>query len=411
MKIEKWSLPFIPYKIILALFSTFFTLFLIKLGYKPDFIGVVSGLMNLFSVFSSLMFGTLCLRSRNHFFYVLLGFLGLLFTLMFLLLSTNFVSILLSAFFFSFLVPATYFALISFINHNFKDVEKKIGNLESIGGFAWVFGLAIGCFVISFLSPFELLTYLLFATFFSLFVVFYSFGANLIERFYYSLLKDFGLLPWIEKLVEKTIKVEEKFFEKISYSLGILVSGSFSPSLSFIQIKKPRLLNFHLINLLIFFSFGLLYTQIFYIMKTFEVEDNFIFGFSLISSLLAAIFYSRANRVKNLIQKLKTMFILRIFMFLGLLPFLYFSLPKLFFLIFLLVFWILDGYTWGFIAILLNLFALKNCKEEFGVYNFFRSLGYTIGGFLSGVFAVKIGFQFLPLASTTLLFLVLLFFK
>jgi hypothetical protein len=96
-------------------------------------------------------------------------------------------------------------------------------------------------------------------------------------------------------------------------------------------------------------------------------------------------------------------------MFLGLLPFLYLSLPKLFFLFFLLIFWLLDGYSWGFIPILLNLIALKNCKEEFGIYNFFRSLGYTVGGFLSGIFAIKIGFQFLPLASSTLLFLVLLF--
>ena len=410
MKIEKWVLPFIPYKIILALFSTFFTLFLINLGYKPDFIGIVSGFMSLSSIFSSLIFGTVCLRSKNYFFYIMLGFLGLLLTFAFLLISTSSLSILISAFFLSFLVPTTYFALISFLNYNFKNVEERVGNLESIGGFAWVVGLAIGCFAISLFSPSQLLTYLFLATLLSFFVIFYSFGENLVERFYYSLLKDFGLLPWIEKLVEKTIKMEEKVFEKIFYSFGILVSGSFSPSLSFIQIKKPKLLDFHLINFLIFFSFGLVYTQIFYLMKMLGVKDNWIFGFSLISSLLAAIFYKRASKTKNLKRKLKSMFGLRILIFLGLLPFLYFSLPTLLFLIFLLVFWIVDGYSWGYIAILLNLFALKNCKEEFGVYNFFRSLGYTVGGFLSGFLATHIGFQVLPLVSTFLLFLALLFF-
>jgi predicted MFS family arabinose efflux permease len=195
----------------------------------------------------------------------------------------------------------------------------------------------------------------------------------------------------VEKGVEFAIKGEELVAEKTLTSLHHIVKGSFIPSFHIIRVELPRKnILLHLTFLLFFISLGLVYSQVITLMKEKGITDSLVFGFSLVSSTLSAAFYSRAGNVRKVENTIIRMLILRSLMFLMLIISVF--LFGISFMIFLFVFFLLDGYSWSYIVIPSNSLILRKLKKEIGINNFFRSLGYIIGSFISGILIFYSGF-------------------
>ena len=407
----RWFNSIVPFKIISAVASTLIVLLTISLGGTSREVSLVVSILTAGSLAGSIFFGSFVFKTEKKVNFFLLGFFGLVISSFLLFFAGDIILVLLGSFLFSFLTTATFFAALALISEKYKDINKMIGKFEEIGGWAWVCGLIFGFFITSLLGLKEIFLLL---TIFS--VVSFIYATWLLrERILYKLaqgiLADFGLLTLVERGVEFVMKKQEFMVEKALMGLHSIVKGSFVPSFQIVQASLPKKnILLHLTFLLIFLSFGLVYSQTITLMKEKGLTDNLIFGFSVLASTMSALFYSRAGKVEDSNSMLKRNFCLRILMFL-LLSFSVF-LSGLPFMILLAIFFLLDGYSWSYIVILSNSLILRKSKTEMGINNFFRSLGYIIGSFFSGILIFHLGFSInFIVASIFLLTSILIFLK
>jgi MFS family permease len=406
-----WFKSIIPFKIVSAIFSTLVILVTISIGGNAREVSLVVTTLTIGSLLGSIFFGSIVFRTNKRISFFTLGFLGLIFSNFLLFFTKDFLLILIGAFSFSFLTSSIFFAAYALISDKYKNVNRAIGRFEEVGGWGYVIGLIIGFFITSFLGLEQIFFVLGIFSIASLFYVFWIFKRRILLKLAQTLLKDFGILTWVEKGVEFAIKGEEMIAEKTLTSLHHIVKGSFIPSFHIIRVELPRKnLLLHLTFLLFFISLGLVYSQVITLMKEKGITDSLVFGFSLISSTLSAAFYSKAGSVKKPENIITKMLVLRALMFLMLIISVF--LFGISFMIFLFIFFFLDGYSWSYIVIPSNSLILRKLKKEIGINNFFRSLGYIIGSFLSGILIFYSGFIMnFSIAIVILIISIFLFLK
>ncbi|HDM05921.1 MAG TPA: MFS transporter [Candidatus Aenigmarchaeota archaeon] len=385
----KWVNSIIPFKIVSAIFSPLIVLLTISLGGGASEVSFVFSSLTFGSLLGSLIWGNISFRTAHRRRIFILGFFGLTLSTFLLLFVKEIILIIFIAFIFSFLTTATLFAALAMIAHRYKKITKAIGNFEKVGGWAWVVGLIIGFFITSFLSAREILVFLFLISLISLFYVFYVFKRKFLEKFAEDMMKDFGLLTWVEKGIEIASRQERKLM-RILTAFPHVTRSAF-PLISIIIPKFPRRhFLLHFTFFLLFLSFGLAFSQQITLIKEKGFTDNIVFLVSLISSIMAAIFYSKVYTVENLKDVLTKMFGIRIFMFILLT--ISVSLSDLPFLFISIIFSLLDGFSWAYIVILSNSMMIKISRTEVGINNFFRSIGYIVGSFISGVLVNEFGF-------------------
>ena len=72
-------------------------------------------------------------------------------------------------------------------------------------------------------------------------------------------------------------------------------------------------------------------------------------------------------------------------------------------LVMIVIFAVLDGYSWAYITVLLNVIALEVSYREIGYSNVVRYIGSIIGALLSGIVISLRGYQADFTLATTLL--------
>ncbi len=407
----RWLISIIPYKLVMAIMSTLIILYVIDVGGRAEEVSLTVATLTLGGLIGSLLWSYLINRAKNKLGFYLLGYLGLIFPSLILYFSQDFLLILISAFFFSFVTASTYFAGLFMISKTKKGMDKMIGRFEEVGGWAWVAGLVLGTLLTSFLNLRTIFLILGILSLLSILLIVPSLERKLLVKFKEKIKEEeLGLLPMVERGVEFILKEEEFVVHHFFRGLGAVVKGPLSLTHPIVKIGLPKThIYFHLSFLLLFISFGLVSSQIINFQKQNGLSDSLVFMFSLLSSVVAAIFYSKASKTKNLEKTLKCMYALRGLMFLVVgIPFLLFY-PFIYFLFF--TFFLVDGFTWAHILILSNSNILRVAKGEIGLNNFFRSIGFIIGSFLAGIVVSSLGFFTNFLMASIIVFMVALIFK
>lgn len=385
----RWTTAIIPLKLVRALFSLLVALAVFELGGGPVGVGYVFASLSIGDLLGSLIFGRIAFYPRKQKEMFVFGFIGITFCLLILVFYLNLFLLYVDSFLFALLSNAPYFASLSILSRHKKGISKRISKFESIGGWAWVIGLALGIIIRNFFSIPQIFALLLIistiGTFYSLILFERKITIEIAEQFK----KEKGLLIWVEDLIDLIQKEEEKVFKSVATLTGA-VRSSF-PFVKIVSLKFPtKYILFHFSFFLIFLSFGIVDPQIVTLVKQKEFGDSVVYALSFIASFFSAIYYSKVGKMKISLNLLKSSFLYRLLIIpLAILAIFY---AKLIFLFLIVIFSIMAGITWALFYIVGNTLILEKAKEQLGINNFQRILGYIIGNFISGKLISLFGF-------------------
>lgn len=380
----KWIYSIVPYKFTLSILSTVLVLFVVSLGGSPTDIGIVVTLSTLGSLLGFLYWTRFITRSKRYVVAFVVGYIGIFLCYFALYAIRTILLITIISFSASFFPVGIYMAAAYLINKDFPDkVYEVMGKMEAVGGWGWVAGLLAGSLLTIILLPDELAGLLTVISFISIFIATSLLGVKVAERIVEVVRTDFGLLPLLERGINLVTEKQEKLVVATMEGLGRIAKGSIFFETGFPRIGLPKaniLLHFAIV--IIYFGFGLIYPQILAFYKIKLGSDSFAFVLSLLGSVISAMLYPKAGKVKRVRKFLAIMFLCRA----GIFFLIMFALQQGFYfaLILFVLFSAIDGFTWAFIAILLNSALLQAGTEELGINNFLRSIGYIVGGLVSG---------------------------
>ena len=401
-KTPKTFYAIVPHKAVLAIISTLIALMAIHLGASSVEVGVIIALMTIGNLLGSLIWAKVVAQTRKYVTFYLFGNLGLFIGCL-LLLDETMEGVYAAALTIPLLSASTYFSALFLVNEEFSDrLSEMVGRFESIGGWAWVGGLVFGVIAAKALSPFDFSAVLTIASFLAIFYASSLLGGKILHRAIEGLKKDFGLLPLLDSALEKVVGFEEVAIEEVLTGFHEVLTGDVVQYSQYFKIAIPReYLAFYLSQVVAFVSFGLVYPQLVPIMKMKGFEDSIVYLISLTSSIIAALTYTRVGKTQDPRRALFTSYATRALLFFALVASIWLSAEAA--LALLLFFSLLDGYTWAYIVILLNLSAMNISKEAVGVSNFMRNLGYVAGSVAGGIVATAFGYAVsLPLAAAVL---------
>ncbi|MCD6483258.1 MAG: MFS transporter [Candidatus Aenigmarchaeota archaeon] len=378
----------IMYKVSRAILSTIMVLLANKhLG--PSGAGSQVAVMYFGGILASLVWGKWAVKRDNRYVAILITFAGYLSASVVAYFSFDLLTVLLGTFMFAFFAPASYYAWIAMIRE-MDHYEKRVAKYEKIGGFSWALGLMIGSFLTSRFTLNVSVLIVSALSLFSILIIVFAFREKLLERLASMFLKDFGLLMKIEKSIEKITKIEEMFLTRSYMPTSDMMSTSLFPSLLPMKIRIPKqMLKFHGPFLFLAFILGLT-TQIVPFEKYVGIPNNVVFLFSLMATILTSIMFGYAASIKNYILAIrKCMYVRLITYILIAIAFLYqkISIPAL------IMYFVVDGTTWGITLVSIELHVLKYRKNEFGENNFFRSVGRILGSLAGGFISSLLGFH------------------
>lgn len=384
-KIPRSFFAIIPLKIVTSIVSTLVVIMVIMVGGDAAEVGLVMSLTLLGNLLGNIWWAKVLATTRKYVTGYIGGYFGLFFALI-ILLNGDILSIFISAFLITFMSNLTYLAAMFLVSESYGErLNEMMGLFEMIGGWAWVVGLAFGAIIIDMISSVILIAYLAIISFTAVILTSILLGTDIIKRIIEGIKKDFGLLPLLDMGLERLIEYEEVIPDVILRGVHVIFSGNIMYFPVYIKAKLPsreRAL-FYIAIFTQFIAFGLVYSQLIKFIKDLGYANSIIYIVSLISSVVAALMYPMAGKVKNIVRALVIMNIIRVVLFIMLISTLY--LPGYLVTIVILIFSILDGYSWAYITILLNLIALKSSKEEVGISNFIRNIGNLLGAILSGL--------------------------
>ena len=395
--------PIIPIKVVSAITSTLVILITISLGGGAREVGYVVSLSFIGNLLGAIIWSRVISSRKAYVEGVLLGYLLLsIFTA--LLSIPNIYLVFISTFLIAFLTNLIYFSLLYFVIDNYKEgVEIGVGRLETIGGWSWVVGLIFGASAID-LIPLNSLISILSATLFT--AIIFSIVLmvrDIKERIVEMVEEEEGLLPLIDKGINKIVDIEERLPDIIYSGIHVIYSGSLFFSPAYLNIRRPkreRLIHYIGVTL-IFLTFGSVYTQLIKNIKDIGFSDSAIYIYSLMGSIFSALTYSKAGKGGRPIERFLGAGIIRTLIF-TLLPLLI-IIPYNITWIVLTVFYIISGVTWAYLIINLNLLSLRRGREEVGTANFFSNMGLFIGALISGYIVYTLDYFWLYVSSTILL--------
>ncbi len=394
-----------PVKIVGAISTTLVILVTIQIGGGSREVGIAVALSFLGNLIGALLWSRILAKKGNYVNGILLGYLFM--TLSITLLAANSLPLIyITAFLITFLTNLIYFSLLFFLIDNYKDeLDRTVGTLESIGGWSWVAGLIFGVFVSEILPLRELVATLAGILFIAIIISIILLVTGIKEKIKTMVEEEEGLLPLLDKGLEKIIDFEERIPSILFSGIHVIFSGALYYSPAYLNIKKPRREKVTLYTgvSLVFISFGFVYTQLVKHIKDLGYPDSTIYFLALVGSVLSALTYIKAGDIKRPLKRFVKAGLLRATAFTTLAALSLVALPYQIAL--LIGFYIVSGYTWAYLIVNLNLYALKNGKEEVGVSNFFSNIGLFIGSLSSGLILEWIGFTTLYLTSAFLLVL------
>jgi len=400
-----------PLKILGAVTSTLLVLAVIAIGGGGEEVAIVMSLALAGNLSGVLLWSRVLSYSRKYVTGYIGGYVGIFITLI-LLYDKSITSIYVASFLLIFMMNLTYLSAMFLVAEEYSDkLGEMMSRLESVGGWAWVAGLGIGAAIVDLLDYITLITLLTLISFIGILLSIVLLAPSIIKRIIEGFKKDLGLLPLLDMSLQKIIEYEETIPETILSGIHVIFSGSimnFPIYIRFRGISKERLLLYSAI-LTQFLAFGLVYSQLITYLKGLGYVDSFIYIFSMVGSVVSALMYPRAGRVTTISKYLISSNILRIVLFIMLIILEY--TPPILKTAILILFAVIDGYTWAYIVIILNLIAIKHSKEEVGISNFIRNIGNLIGAFASGfiisLFNIELNFfiGIIVLSLSTILYI------
>lgn len=411
MRVPKSFFAIVPLKVVMSVVTTLVVLMVIAVGGGAAEVGIVMSLSLFGNLLGNLVWAKVLSTSRKYITGYIGGYFGLFISLL-ILLSGDLISIFLAAFLITFISNLTYLAAMFLISEEYeKRVNEMMGIFEMIGGWAWVIGLAIGALIVGILTPQLLISSLSMVSFFAIILSSILLGSSILRRIIEGFKKDFGLLPLLDMGLNRVIEYEEMLPDVILHGVHVIYSGNIMYFPVYIKAKLPsrERATFYIAMFIQFLSFGLVYSQFIKFLKDLGYANSIIYFISLISSMISAIVYPMAGRVKRMVGTLISMGIVRIVLFTLLISIAY--LPASFITPIIILFALLDGYSWAYISILLNLLALRVSKEEVGISNFIRNVGNILGAFLSGLIITMYNYQLDFLIAIVMLGASLVFYK
>ncbi len=394
-----------PVKIVGAISTTLVILVTIQIGGTSREVGLVVALSFLGNLLGALVWSRVLAKKGNYVNGILLGYLFMTLSIT-LLASKTFIYVYATAFLITFLTNLIYFSLLYFLVDNYKDnIDRMVGSLETIGGWSWVAGLIFGVFASEFLPLRELVATLAGILFIAIIISIILLVTGIKEKIKTMVEEEEGLLPLLDKGLEKIIDFEERFPSILFSGIHVIFSGALFYSPAYLRIKRPRREKVALYTgvSLVFISFGFVYTQLVKHIKDLGYPDSTVYFLTLVGSILSALTYVRAGDIRRPLKRFVKAGFIRASAFTALTAISLLAFPYQ--IAILIAFYIVSGYTWAYLIINLNLYALKNSKEEVGVTNFFSNIGLFAGALSSGAILEYIDFNLLYIIAALLLFI------
>ena len=365
---KKTMVAYFILKVLTAFSLPLFLIITYDLTSSAIYVGIVSFLLAFGDIVGNVYWYKMS-RRKNVFLLSYLSFISL-----FLLLFNKISLVLISAYLFSFFNAAGY---ISLLHSKFfrKKPKERLAKFEKFGGIAYVIGLALG-FSIKLISYFEIIP--------------------LIEIF--ALISILSLYKTIRREVEKEVSkgliAIEDFIEKSPKGFSLLISTIVRSltlfSFTFFSLRKPSKIKFHIPYILFFFAAGLLLPQIVTVIKEKNLGDIWVYFSYFLGSLFSLLGYQIIQKTRNSKKIGVSSLFLRVFLFLSF--FFLTILSGIFLQISIIVFKILQGFTWGVLLVWFNYLIIKRKKSELGINLSLRSFSSSLGNFFGGFL-----FEFNPL--------------
>ena len=293
-------IPIIPIKLVSAVSTTLVILLTISLGGGATEVGYVVSLTFIGNLIGALLWSRVIPRKGSYVAGIILGYL-LLSIVMSLLIIREIYVIYLASFTISILTNLIYFSLLYHVVDILSDEKDRgVGRLETIGGWSWVAGLIFGAVTIDTLDLTTLVTILSGILFSSIIISIIVLVTGLKEKIKEMVEEEEGLLPLLDKGIEKIVDMEERLPDIIYSGIHVIYGGALFFSPAYLHVKIPsreRILHYMGI-LMMFLSFGIVYTQLIKNIKDIGFSDSAIYFFSLLGSIFSALTYSRAGGPK-----------------------------------------------------------------------------------------------------------------
>lgn len=392
-----------PLKVVGAISSTLVILVTIQLGGSPTEVGLVVALSYLGNMLGILLWPHLLARKGNYVNGIILGYIFM--SLSITLLATNsLLYVYVTAFLITFLTNLIYFSLLFFLLDSHKDnIDRVVGSLETVGGWSWVTGLLFGALASELLPLRELVTTLAAILFIAIILSIILLVSGLKEKIKTMVEEEEGLLPILDKGLERIIDFEDKLPSILLSGIHVIYSGALFYSPAYLIIKRPsreRLALYSGISI-IFISFGFVYTQIVKHIIDLGFPESTVYLLTLVGSVLSALTYIKAGDIRQPLNRFVKAGIIRASAFLALTGISMLTFPYQ--IAILIAFYIVSGYTWAYLIINLNLYSLRRGKQAVGIFNFFSNIGLLIGSLSSGVILRYLNFDLLYVIAALLL--------
>lgn len=381
-----------PYKALTALFSMSLFLRVMALGGGVVELSVTNSLYTASFMLGYLLWSKKLSRVKNYVEYILGGYFLVIFPISLLYFNDIYACYLASLLYPIFALPSYLATLFFLSDHYGEKLNEVTGKFEAAGGAGWVIGLLIGAISSASLPIGFRTDILLFLSLSSLVVGVLLLEERIAYRMAKALKENLGILPLIDLSMSKLEEVGDKAVERAVASIANVANAGLFPRVVYVRVSLPKeKFGFYGFLLLIYLAMGIVGTQFLFLEKVLGLEDPQVFLVSLISSLVSPVIYLRAGRVKDVRKALILALIIRVFQYCSLfLEYYLWILPPLpFFLAYSLV----DGFSWGYLLVLLNVISLRISKETVGTANFLNNLGYIAGALISGLIAYHLGLE------------------
>jgi len=399
-KDSRWYYSFLPYNLSGGSTNALIPLFITE-GLKGTVaqVGIVSAATSLAAVPGAVIWGNLSDTTKRRVPFVLLGFLGVAFSLLLMGLSQGISEYYIANFLFGFLGAAvapvgTVMVLESFSKDQWA---KKLGEFSRVGGLGWVLGLLIGTiWLLIFPSDGDAFPLR------ALFIIAGVLGFLSVFLGWHYMKEPSRTITRVEIQHMDLYKVPSYIMEKLRYLpmhlLDIVEISSKNLSLGNFPSNLRR---YYAVVFLSFTGFLCFYVALpVYLSQYVGISSAQVFAVYLASSIVSLVFYTVAGRFVDRLggRKVQTLaFGLRVLIFPAFFVVTMFSfdLTTLFLLVCILNG--LAGMCWALLAVAGDTLVARMAKREFrsqsmGMYNSIRGISSIAGSLIGGLVAEFFGY-------------------
>ncbi|MBR9689733.1 MAG: MFS transporter [Candidatus Altiarchaeota archaeon] len=347
-----------PYKVILAAYSSLPALILLSMGKGAIEIGILNSISLFGLLFGPILWSRFA-RVTNRKYLVAMGYLWIIVGLFML---THTALIYPAVFVLAFFPQAVYFVAMAEIRRKEGSLGEALGNLEQTVGLAWAVGLLLGFVGVNILSLDQ-------------FTIVLASLATLSIPIVTRVIGEANIAKTVQDGIEELKEFEVWLFSTIG---KIKIRAP--------QIKlEPRAFSLYLFGIVFSLSSGIIFPQLTTLLKFEFNAVKLIYMCLLIDALSSSAFFRIAGSLRH--RGYIFGYILRLCAYSILLLSIMWGNMLLF-----LSFYLINGISWGFIMMFFEYSGLKIGEEVFGTFLFFRVLSFAIASAFSGILINSLGF-------------------